>query len=161
MEALEPFRTAWIRPQADPQPLPYLDSPENRAHGAIDIAVEAWLQTSRMKQGAIGPQRLSRSSFRHAYWTVAQMLAHHTVGGCNLQAGDLLGTGTQSGPTPEEAGSLLELSVGGKQSLRLPNGETRTFLEDHDTLTLKAHCEATGRARVGFGACSGTVLPAV
>ncbi len=161
MEALEPFRTAWIRPQADPQPLPYLDSPENRVGGAIDIAVEAWLQTSRMKQAAIAPQRLSRSSFRHAYWTVAQMLTHHTVGGCNLQPGDLLGTGTQSGPTPEEAGSLLELSVGGKQSLQLPDGETRTFLEDHDTLTLKAYCEATGRARVGFGACSGTVLPAL
>jgi fumarylacetoacetase len=159
MEALEPFRTAWTRPAADPQPLPYLESAGNRARGAIDIGVEAWLQTARMRQAGVAPQRLSRSSFRHAYWTVAQMITHHTVGGCNLQPGDLLGTGTQSGPTPEEAGSLLELTVGGKQTIALPGGETRTFLEDHDTLTLKAACEAAGHARVGFGTCSGTVLP--
>ena len=161
MEALEPFRTAWTRPAADPQPLPYLESSGNRARGAIDIGVEAWLQTAHMRQAGVAPQRLSRSSFRHAYWTVAQMITHHTVGGCNLQPGDLLGTGTQSGPTPEEAGSLLELTVGGKQTIPLPGGETRSFLEDHDTLTLKAACEGEGRARVGFGACSGTVLPAV
>jgi fumarylacetoacetase len=161
MEALEPFRTTWTRPEADPQPLPYLESSSNRARGAIDIGVEAWLQTARMRQAGVPPQRLSGSSFRHAYWTVAQMITHHTVGGCNLQPGDLLGTGTQSGPTPEEAGSLLELTAGGKQTISLPGGETRTFLEDHDTLTLRAACEGKGRARVGFGACSGTVLPAV
>ena len=161
MEALEPFRTGWTRAEGDPQPLPYLDAPDNRARGAIDITVEAYLQTQSMREHNTAAQRLSQSSFRHAYWTVAQMIAHHTSSGCNLQAGDLLGTGTQSGPAPEEAGSMLELSKGGKEKIALPGGETRTFLEDHDTLILKAHCMKPGHARIGFGECAGTVLPAV
>ena len=161
MEALEPYRTAWTRAAGDPQPLPYLDAPDNRARGAIDIAVEAYLQTAAMRAHHTAPQRLSQSSFKHAYWTVAQMIAHHTSGGCNLQPGDLLGTGTQSGPTPEQAGSILELTKGGKEALTLPGGERRTFLEDGDTLILKAYCAKTGFARIGFGECAGTVLPAV
>ena len=164
MEALEPFRTAWTRPEGDPQPLAYIDSAANRARGAIDIAVEAWMQTSQMRASGTPAQRLSQSSFKHAYWTVAQMIAHHTSGGCNLQPGDLLGTGTQSGPpsgkSPPEAGSMLELSVGGKQLITLPGGETRTFIEDGDTVTLTAYCQREGAARTGFGACAGTVLPA-
>jgi fumarylacetoacetase len=161
MAALAPYRTAWTRPAEDPQPLPYLESADNRATGAIDIALEAYLQTERMRHASAEPQRLSRSSFRHAYWTIAQMIAHHASNGCNLMPGDLLGTGTQSGPTEPEAGSLLELTKGGKQPLTLPAGETRTFLADGDTLILRAHCEAPGRARIGFGECRATVLPAV
>ena len=161
MEALEPYRTAWTRAAGDPPPLPYLDAPDNRARGAIDIAVEAHLLTAAMRAHHTAPQRLSQASFKHAYWTIAQMIAHHTSGGCNLQPGDLLGTGTQSGPTPDEAGSILELTNGGKTALTLPGGEQRTFLEDGDMLILKAHCAKPGFARIGFGECAGTVLPAV
>ena len=113
-----------------------------------------------MRAAGLPAERLSHSNFRDSWWTVAQMLAHHTVNGCNLQPGDLLGSGTQSGPRPEEAGSLLELTAGGKQPLTLPGGETRTFLEDGDRLTLRAWCERAGCARIGFGAAAGTVLPA-
>src|ERR1700722_7875368 len=124
-EALQPFRVPWLRPEHDPQPLPYLDSTELRAHGAIDLQLEVWLQSEAMRRAGQGPCRLSRSNFRHAYWNIAQMLAHHTVNGCNLRPGDLLGTGTQSGPQADEAGSMLELSGGGKRALTLPDGETR------------------------------------
>jgi fumarylacetoacetase len=161
LEALAPFRSEWTRPAGDPQPLPYLESAENRAHGAFDVEIEVWLETAAMRAAHSGPARLSRSSLRHAYWTVAQMVAHHTVNGCNLQPGDLLGTGTQSGPTPEEAGSLLELSDAGKRPIALPGGETRAFLEDGDTVILRGWCEKPGFARIGFGECRGTVLPAV
>jgi fumarylacetoacetase len=113
-----------------------------------------------MRAARSGPARLSQSSLRHAYWTVAQLVTHHTVNGCNLQPGDLLGTGTQSGPAPEQGGSMLELSKGGAQALALPCGEQRTFLEDGDTLTLRAFCERAGARRIGFGECAGTLLPA-
>ena len=106
------------------------------------------------------PHQLSHSNFRDCYWSVAQMVAHHTVNGCNLRPGDLLGTGTQSGPTPEEAGSLLELSVGGRQSLTLPNGEQRRFLVDGDAIILRAACEREGCARVGFGEARGRLVAA-
>jgi fumarylacetoacetase len=161
LEALAPHRVGWTRPAGDPQPLPYLDSPEARAHGAFDVALEAWLETAKMRAAGEPPVRLSRTSFRHAYWTIGQMLAHHTANGCNLQPGDLLGSGTQSGPTPEEAGSLLELSLGGKTPVKLPNGEVRGFLEDGDTVILRAAAELPGRPRIGFGECRGTVEPAV
>ena len=160
MEALAPFRTAFTRAEGDPQPLPYLDSADNRAQGGLDIKLEVWLQTQAMREAGQGPQRLSQSNFRDAYWTVAQMIAHHTVNGCNLQSGDLLGSGTQSGANPEQAGSLLELSSGGKKPLTLANGETRTFLEDGDSVTLRAHCVKEGFRRIGFGDCQGQVLPA-
>jgi fumarylacetoacetase len=156
LEALEPFRAPFERPAGDPQPLPYLDSPENRARGMFEIALEVWLQTPKMA----APQRLMRSNFRDAYWTIAQLVAHHTVNGCNLQAGDLFGSGTISGPAPDQGGSLLELTAGGKQPLTLANGETRAFLEDGDTVILRALCERQGFRRIGFGACAGTVLPA-
>jgi fumarylacetoacetase len=160
LEALEPYRVSWQRRSADPPPMSYLDSPSVRSRGAIDIQLEVWLESESMRQAGQAPSRLSASSFKHAYWTVAQMVAHHTVNGCNLQPGDLLGTGTQSGPTPEEAGSLLELSRGGQEPVRLSNGETRHFLEDGDAVILRGYCERPGAARIGFGSAVGQVLPA-
>ena len=158
LEALEPYRVPWSRPAEDPQPLAYLDSPELRARGAIDIQLEVGLTTEAMRRAAKTPYRLSLSNFRHAYWSIAQMVAHHTVNGCNLRPGDLLGTGTQSGPQPQEAGSLLELSNGGKLPLTLPDGETRRFLEDGDEVIMRGWCERAGAARIGFGELTGRVL---
>ncbi|HEY7963170.1 MAG TPA: fumarylacetoacetase [Steroidobacteraceae bacterium] len=160
LEALAPYRVPWTRPAGEPEPVAYLDDPGVRAAGALDIHLEAALESASMRAAGVPAARLSHSNFRDSWWTVAQMLAHHTVNGCNLQPGDLLGSGTQSGPRPEEAGSLLELTAGGKQPLTLPGGETRTFLEDGDRLTLRAWCEREGCARIGFGAAAGTVLPA-
>jgi len=161
LEALEPFRVPWTRPATDPQPLPYLESSELRRSGAIDIELEVLLQTPSMREHAQAATRLSRSNYRHAYWSLAQMVTQHSVNGCNLRPGDLLGTGTQSGPDPIEAGSLLELSQAGKQSLTLANGEQRRFLEDGDEVTLRAWCERVGVRRIGFGSASGRVLPAL
>ena len=158
LEALEPYRAKWERPSTDPQPLSYLDSPLMRNRGAIDIQIEVYLESESMRRAGQAPSRLSASSFKHAYWTAAQMVAHHTVNGCNLQPGDLLGTGTQSGPLPEEAGSLLELSRGGTEPVRLANGETRRFLEDADAVILRGYAEKSGFPRIGFGAAVGRVL---
>lgn len=160
MEALEPFRSAWTRAERDPQPLPYLDSAETRERGAIDITLEVWLQTPKMRENGQEPQRLMQSNYRDAYWTVGQMIAHHSINGCNLQSGDLLGSGTQSGPAEDQGGSLLELTCGGSKPVRLVNGETRTFLEDGDTVVLRARCERPGFRTIGFSDCLGTVLPA-
>jgi fumarylacetoacetase len=157
MEALAPFRRPFAHPPGDPAPLPYLDSPFNRAHGAIDIVLEVWLQSAQMRAQRLPAQRLMQSNFLDAYWTLAQMLAHHTVNGCNLQPGDLLGTGTQSGPQPGQGGSLLELSNGGRQPITLASGETRTFLADGDSVILHAFCDAPGARRIGLGSCVGTV----
>ena len=159
-EALAPFRRPFTRPAGDPQPLPYLDSEFNREAGALDIRLEVWLQTARMRELGLPAQRLSHSNALDAYWTPAQLVAHHTSNGCNLATGDLLGTGTLSGPLPAQGGSLLELSAGGRQPLTLPGGETRCFLEDGDTVTLRAFCAAPGAVRIGLGSVSGTVLPA-
>lgn len=161
LEALEPYRLEWERPPSDPKPLAYLDSPAVRSRGAIDIRLEAHLESESMRRAGSGPCRLSRTSYRHAYWTLAQMIAHHTLSGCNLQPGDLLATGTQSGPLPEEAGSLLELSRGGREAVRLASGETRRFLEDGDAVILRAWCERAGAARIGFGEAAGRALPAL
>jgi fumarylacetoacetase len=141
--------------------MPYLDSPDNRTRGAIDVELEVLLQSVAMRERGQEPVRLSHSNYRDAYWTVAQMLAHHTVNGCNLQPGDLLGTGTLSGPKPEQGGSLLELGSGGWHPVILPGGETRSFLLDGDCLTLRAWCERKGARRIGFGSCSGTIEPAL
>jgi len=157
LEALAPYRLPWRRPADDPAPLSYLDADAQRREGAFDICLEALLETRDMRARALPAYRLSRSNFRHAYWTVAQMVAHHTINGCNLEPGDLLGTGTQSGPAPQEAGSLLELTAGGKQPLSLPSGETRTFLQDGDRVTLRAWCENSTSTRIGFGTVSGTI----
>jgi fumarylacetoacetase len=160
LEALAPFRAPWTRPPEDPQPLPYLDSEEMRATGAIDIQLEAWLETAQMRARGLPPERLSHSTFRDSYWSVSQLVAHHTVNGCNFEAGDLLGSGTQSGPTPQEAGSLLELTEGGQRPITLSSGETRTFLADDDRVVFRGWCEKPGFARIGLGAVTGTVLPA-
>jgi len=160
LEALAPYRVPFAHPAGDPEPLPYLDSPANRSGGAFDIQLAVALQSARMRAAGQAGAPICRTSYRHAYWTVAQLIAHHTVNGCNLRPGDLLGTGTLSGPTPGEAGSLAELTLAGKQPLTLPTGESRGFLEDGDSVTLRGWCEQPGAARVGFGECVGTVLPA-
>jgi fumarylacetoacetase len=160
LEALEPFRRPLVRPEGDPRPLPYLDSPVNSARGAFDIQLEVILQTPRMIEAGHAGDVISRSNFADAaYWTIAQLVAHHTVNGCGLQAGDLFGSGTLSGPHSEHAGSLLELTLGGKQPIRLSTGETRTFLQDGDTVVLRGYCARPGLQRIGFGECRGTVLP--
>ena len=161
MEALAPYRLPFTRPAADPQPLPYLDSAGQRAAGALDIELEVLLQTAAMRQQGGDPASICQTNYRHAYWTVAQMVAHHSVGGCNLQPGDLLGTGTLSGPEPHQAAALIELTAGGKQPVVLPGGEQRTFLEDGDRVLLRGWCEKPGAARVGFGVCEAEVLPAL
>lgn len=158
MEALAPYRRAFTRPDGDPAPLPYLDSAANREQGAIDIALEVWVQTAAMRASGHAGERLSQSNFADAYWTAAQLVTHHTVNGCDLRAGDLLGTGTLSGPAPEQGGSLLELTQGGQRPLTLANGETLGFLADGDTIVLRGHCEREGYRRIGFGECRGTVL---
>ena len=159
LEALAPYRTAFSRPADDPQPLAYLDSPANREQGALDVKLAVLLQTKQMAAKQQAPEQLVQTSYRHAYWTMAQMLTHHSVNGCNLQPGDLLGTGTLSGPTLDQAGALIELTQGGKNPVTLANGEQRTWLEDGDTVVLRGWCEKPGAARIGFGECAGTVLP--
>jgi fumarylacetoacetase len=161
LQALAPFRAPFNRPQDDPQPLPYLDSKSNREAGAIDIRLEALIQTAKMHARNQPPQRLSETSFRHAYWTISQLVAHHTVNGCNLRPGDLFGSGTQSGPTPDEAGSLVELSKGGSQPLQIGQDEQRSFLEDGDTVIFRGRCERQGAVTIGFGELRGRVLPAL
>ena len=159
MEALAPFRAPFERDAADPQPLPYLDSADNRSQGAFSITLEVLLQTARMHDAGEAPVRLSTTNSRRAaYWTPAQLVAHHTVNGCNLQPGDLMGSGTLSGPEATEAGSLLELTSGGKLPITLPHGEQRGFLEDGDTLILKGWCERDGAVRIGLGEARGTVV---
>ena len=154
LEALEPFRCPpFERDPADPRPLPYLSFAKDRG---IDVGLEMHLRTPNMKT----PTRLSRSSARDAYWTAAQMVAHHTSNGCNLRPGDLLGSGTLSGIAPEAAGSLMELTQGGKAPLSLPGGETRTFLEDGDETIQRGRCERSGAAPIGFGEAVGRILPA-
>jgi fumarylacetoacetase len=160
LQALAPFRVPFARPEGEPPPLPYLDSARNREAGAIDIRLEALIQTANMLASSEPPQRLSTTSFRHSYWTISQLVAHHTINGCNLRPGDLFGTGTQSGPTPGEAGSLVELSKGGTQPLQIGKHEQRTFLEDGDTVIFRAWCERPGAVSIGFGDLRGRVLPA-
>lgn len=161
LDALEPFRRPFVRAEGEPQPLPYLDSQANRERGAVDIALEVWLQTARMREAGHASDRIATSNFADAaYWTAAQLVAHHTVNGCALGTGDLFGSGTLSGTTPQQAGSLLEQTVGGRQPITLSNSETRSFLQDGDAITLRGFCERPGRRRIGFGECRATVLPA-
>ena len=159
LDALAPYRRPLQRPAGDPPPLPYLSSAADAAAGAFDVQLEVALQTAAMRERGEPAQTISRSNFADAaYWSVAQLVAHHTVGGCALRAGDLFGSGTLSGPRPEQAGSLLELSAGGSRPLLLRGGEQRAFLHDGDTVTFTAACERAGAARIGFGRCSATVL---
>ena len=161
LEALAPYRRPFVRAAGEPCPLPYLDAPDNRASGAFDIELEVWLQTAAMRAAGHAGERLSCSNYADAYWTVAQLVAHHTVNGCNLRSGDLFGSGTLSGPQPEQGGSLMELGQGGKRPLQFPNGESRSWLQDGDSVVLRACCVRDGWRRIGFGECRGTVLPAL
>jgi fumarylacetoacetase len=151
LDALEPFRVAGPE-QSDPQPLPYLLAP---GQGAYDVKLEARLQTPAMSEHAV----ICRSNFRHMYWTIAQQVAHHTVNGCNLRPGNLLASGTISGPTPDSYGSLLELAWKGERPLTLPNGEKRASLQDGDRLTLTGWCDGEDH-RIGFGEATAKILPA-
>jgi fumarylacetoacetase len=130
------------------------------ASGGVDIVLEVSLQSAPMRSAGIAPQRLSHTSFKHCYWTPAHMLAHHTVNGCNLEPGDLIGSGAQSGPTAPEAGSLLELTAGGTQEIALGGDERRRFLLDGDRVVLTGWCERSGATRIGFGSAAGLILPA-
>jgi fumarylacetoacetase len=162
LDALEPFRApARARDANDPQPLPYLSSDENQARGACAITLEVLLQTQRMRELGIDPHRVSVGSFADMYWTLAQLVAHHASGGCNLRPGDLIASGTVSGATKEARGCLLERTWRGTEPLELPNGETRAFLADGDIVALRGFCERTGARRIGFGECRGQVLPAI
>jgi len=161
LDALAPFRCpASPREAAQPQPLPYLNDPADQRGGGLDITLEVLLSTPRMRARGDAPQRLSRGNTRDQYWTLAQMLAHHSSGGCNLRPGDLLGTGTVSGPAPESRGCLLELTDGGKAPITLPSGETRRFLEDGDEVILRGRCAREGCRGIGLGECRGTVTSA-
>ena len=160
MEALIPFRLPFTRPAGEPQPLAYLDGEANRAQGTIDIQLDVLLESAQMRARAEAPSTLTQTSFRHQYWTFAQMVTQHTMGGCNLQTGDLLGSGTISGPTPDQAGAIIELTQGGKLPIMLGNGEQRAFLQDGDAVTLRGWCERDGFARIGFGENRGEILPA-
>jgi fumarylacetoacetase len=161
LEALAPFACpAFARAAGDPAPLPYLTHAPDQAEGGIAIEVTLELSSAGMRARGMPAQRLSCGNYRDAYWTLSQIIAHHASNGCNLQPGDLLGSGTISGATPESAGSLIELTHGGTQPLTLPSGETRAFLEDGDEITQRARCTRAGFASVGFGELTGRVLPA-
>ncbi len=175
MEALAPFRTkAFERDAADPQPLSYLDSERNRKQGGIDLQLEVWLSSAKMREQGMEPIKLSRGNFKNLYWTPAQMLAHHASNGCNMQVGDLFASGTVSGPTRDSRGSLLELTWDGdpfaepavvvpgsqRTPIVLPTGEERKFLADGDEVIMKGSCERAGYRRIGFGECRGVVVAA-
>ena len=161
-DALEPFRSAMPdRPAGDPSPLPYLDDASDRETGALSIQLEATLTTATMRDKGLAPHVLSRGSAAAAmYWSAAQIVAHHSANGCNLQPGDLIGTGTLSTDSPGGLGSLLEISQGGKAPIALESGEIRAFLDDGDEITLRAWCEREGAVRIGLGECVGRVAPA-
>ncbi|MHC8381872.1 fumarylacetoacetase [Pseudomonas sp. LB3P14] len=160
-EALEPFRRAQpARPEGDPQPLPYLFDKRDQAAGAFDIELEVLLLTEAMREQNMPAHRLTLSNTQYMYWTVAQLVAHHSVNGCQLQAGDLFGSGTLSGPQNNQFGSLLEITEGGKKQIELASGEVRKFLEDGDEIILRGRCSREGFASIGFGECRGKVLPA-
>ena len=174
MEALAPFRAPrFERPAGDPAPLPHLDCDRDREAGALDITLEVFLQTAEMKKRGLSPHRLSRGNFKDMYWTVAQMLTHHASNGCAMRPGDLLGSGTVSGPTRDSRGCLLELTWDGdpwasppvkasgaeRTPIELPSGEQRKFLEDGDEVIIKGYCERDGFRRIGFGECRGVIEP--
>jgi len=155
--ALAPFE--WPpRSSEDPSPLPYLFDAVDQHNGAVDLTLEAWLSTSALRTAGLGPHRLSQSNLRSLYWTPAQLVTHHASNGCNLLPGDLLATGTVSGPEDSSAGCLLELTAGGKQPIVLPNGESRRALEDGDQVILRGFCRRSGFPDVSLGECTGTVL---
>jgi fumarylacetoacetase len=161
LEALEPYRApVFRRPEGDPAPLPYLHDDADQREGMYSIEVEIHLRSAKMRAAKLPAQGLSRGNYASSYWTPAQLVAHHSSNGCNLRPGDLLGSGTISGPTPDSAGSMLELTLGGKQPVHLANGETRAFLEDGDELIERARCAREGYATIGFGEAAGLIRAA-
>jgi fumarylacetoacetase len=160
-EALAPFHTsAFARPEGDPAPLPHLDDAGDRAKGGLDITLEAYISTETMRRTGTAPLRVTQTSCALLYWTVAQMIAHHTSNGCNICNGDLIGSGTVSGPEKASWGSLLELTSRGSDPIALPSSEKRGFIEDGDEIIFRGFCEKPGYARIGFGECRAVVLPA-
>ena len=160
MEALAPFRSSFQREAGRPQPLDYLSSAKNTESGAVDMLLEVYLQTEKMKADGFAPERLSVSNFTDSFWTMAQMLTHHTINGCNMRPGDLLGSGTMSGVAKGSQAALIEITKGGSVPLKLNNGEERDFLLDGDTVIMKARCERLNAIGIGFGEAVGTVEPA-
>jgi fumarylacetoacetase len=162
LDALMPYRVAAReRPPGDPAPLPHLAATNDTRSGGFDITLEVFLATARMRDQRLPPVRVSATNFDGMYWTLAQLVAHHTSNGCNLESGDLLASGTVSGPTKESRGCLLERTWRGTEPLQLPSGETRTFLEDGDEVVMRAYCKRDEGPRIGFGECRGRVLPAL
>ncbi|MEQ1757404.1 MAG: fumarylacetoacetase [Vicinamibacterales bacterium] len=160
-DALEPFSApAAVRSDIAVPALPHLVDADDQVRGAWRITVECWLTTRTMRESGIGPFQLSRSDAESLFWTPAQLVTHHTSNGCNLQTGDVIGTGTLSGPARDSLGCLLEITRGGREPLTLPTGEPRTYLKDEDEITLRGYCSAPGVARIGFGECRGRVVPA-
>ncbi len=160
-EALAPFHTAaYARPPGDPAPLPHLDDAGDRAPGGLDITLEAYLSSEAMRRAGTAPLRIAQTSCALLYWTVAQMIAHHTSNGCNLRSGDLIGSGTVSGPEKSSWGSLLELTARGTEPIALPGGEKRGFIEDGDEIIFRGFCAKAGFTRIGFGECRAVILPA-
>jgi fumarylacetoacetase len=168
MDALAPFRCrAFERPAGDPQPLDYLRDQQDQALGGFDITLEVWLSTAKMRAANVPAIRISRSNaFKDMYWTLAQMLAHHTSNGCNMMPGDLLASGTISGEEPDTRGCLLESTWQGsgpdgkplpRKAIELPTGEARTFLADGDEVTIRGWCEREGYRTIGFGECAGVI----
>jgi fumarylacetoacetase len=161
-EAMAPYRLPFTRPSNEPQPLAYLDDPRNRDEGALSIELDVRIETQLMRQRGLAPSRVTRTNFCHQYWTASQMVTQHAMGGCNLKAGDLLGSGTISGPTPEQAGAIIELTRGGKSPITLATSdEQRAFLLDGDAVILRGWCDKPGFKRIGFGECRGEVLPSI
>jgi len=161
-EALAPFRTAaFQRPAGDPAPLPYLFSTDDQVRGGLDLEMEVYLSTARMRSEHAKPHRITLTNFRHMYWTFAQMVAHHTSNGCNLRPGDLVASGTVSGPTDDSRACYSEITDRGTQPITLPNGEQRSWLVDGDEITFRAQANRAGYASIGFGECKGRIEPAV
>ncbi len=161
MDALAPFRVpSFDRPAGDPDPLPYLHAESDRRGGGIDVTVEVYLSSQKMRDDGLPPVRLSVGRLATMYWTFAQLVTHHASNGCNLRPGDLLGSGTISGPTPDSRGCLLEMTWRGAEPITLPSGEVRRFLQDGDEVIMRGACERDGAARIGLGECRGTVVPA-
>lgn len=161
-QALAPFRApAFERSADDPKPLEYLSDEGDQRFGGLDINLEVYIQSEKMRANGLPPHRLSRSNAKDLYWTVGQMLTHHASNGCNLQPGDLLATGTVSGPDKDSLGCLLEITRRGSEPIELPSGERRRFLEDGDEIIIRAYCERAGFRRIGFGECRGRILPAI
>jgi fumarylacetoacetase len=161
-QALAPFHMAQpARPLGDPAPLPYLFDAADQRNGALSMRLEAHISTAAMRAQALAPWRLSQGPASNMYWTPAQIVTHHASNGCNLNPGDILGTGTISAPTPDGFGSLMEISQGGKSVVELPSGETRAFLEDGDEILLTARAQADGHVSIGFGECRAIIKPAI